>query len=314
MKKGLIFLVLLILAIGIAGSLTYTISNRITVNASIFDVSGQLTNLESWKKWDIMMFDKADHITIINDSTTRQSRVVTTDGKTLVKLTVINPAMLFLEQGTGKDSQLITINPAKKDGSTNVEWIAKSTGFQWLKNKITGAGLVNDELNSLKKFTESATGLYGFPIQRGKVMDALICTKKAIVPTAQVKQSTGQLLTVLRRLMKANNLPAASNYYYVSSSALLGGNSELAVGIPVKSELRSGTGLEFLKFPADGYLLTGTYDGPASGIQRIYNAMDKYVRDKRLSKVAQSMEKYTDDPAALAQKSYISMQLIYPVY
>ncbi len=314
MKKGLIFLVLLILAIGIAGSITYTVSNRITINASIFDVSGQLTNLESWKKWDIMVFDKADNVTIINDSTTKQSHAVTSEGKTLAKLTVINPAMLFLEQQNGKDSQLITINPAKKDGTTNVEWIAKSTGFQWIKNSFTSSGLVNDELNSLKKFAESTTGLYGFPIQRGKVIDALICTKKEIVPTLQVKQSTGQLLTVLRGLMKANNLPAAANYYYVSSSALLGGNSELAVGIPVKSELKSGSGLEFLKFPPDGYLLTGTYEGPITGIQHLYNAMDKYVRDKRLSKVAQSMEKYMDDPDALATKSNIIMQLIYPVY
>jgi effector-binding domain-containing protein len=316
-KRSLVVLVLLMVCISItAGVLKYTISEKATIRVSLFDLSAQLTNLESWEKWNTALFNKHHIVSVINEPDGKQSQATDSAGHIALRLTVINPAIFQLDQLVKNDSslQVITIQSTEKGGFSNIQWLSKKSGFQWLFEKITGGDQISAQLNDLKKFAESTQGLYGFPIQSAKVTDHIICTKRAVMPTGDFQPHIKEMLSDMRQFLKLNHIVTAKDYYYVSYSSLLGGKSELAVGIPVKTESAPKDGVEFLKFPDGGNLLVGTYEGNPSGIKKLYAALDKYISDKRLAKVAQPMEKYTDDPETVNNKSAIKMQIIYPVY
>lgn len=316
-KRSLVVLVLLMVCVSItAGVLKYSISEKATIKVSLFDLSAQLTSLESWEKWNTTLFNKHHIVSIINELDGKQSQATDSTGRIAFRLTVINPAIFQLDQLGGNSSplQIITIESTEKGGFSNVQWLSKKTGFRWLFEKITGRDQISAQLNDLKKFAESTQGLYGFPIQSAKVTDHIICTKRAVMPMGNFQPHIKELLSDMREFLKLNHIITAKDYYYVSYSSLLGGKSELAVGIPVKTESAPKDGVEFLKFPDGGNLLVGTYEGNPSGIKRLYTALDKYISDKRLAKVAQPMEKYTDDPETIDNKRIIKMQIIYPVY
>lgn len=316
MKKGVLITLLVIIITGAAGAfISFDVTRVQTIKASMFDLSAQISNLQNWKKWDARFINPADSISGIVTIDKKQTQIATANGKITAILTVINPALVQLQQTKSGSVQIIALQPTEKQDVTAVSWSSKINGFRWLAATIFGSDEITGQLNLLKKFAESTEGIYGYPIAIRKVTELIICTKTETIAPGNLQPFVITLLADIRQFLKTNNLPAAKNYYYVSTSSVIGGKLELTVGIPVASEILASNNFKFLKFPVGGNLLTGTYKGTLSGIPQIYAAMDKYVRDKRLSKVAQSMEKYTDDPSVLAAHSNdVVMQLIYPVY
>jgi effector-binding domain-containing protein len=313
MKRGIIVLAVLIITLSIALFATYTVTTSATIKTPMFDLSGLLTDLNNWKKWDTSFFNKDDSVSIVNSPGVKQSHAVDLQGRERMKLTVINPAFLLIEQN-GVSSQVITMQTAPQNQYTDVQWITKKAGWQWLRDKVTGNDEISPALNNLRKFAENTADLYGFPIRMTKVIDPVFCTKRVVVQSANFKYHIPELLADLHRFMAANKMTASKDYYYVSSSPLMGDKTELGVGIPVQSFPHARDGFEILELPVDGHLLIGSYKGLRSEIQHLYNAMDKFVLDKHLSKVAQPMELYTDEPAAPDQKGSITMQIVYPIY
>jgi len=310
-NKGLLITLCSLVLIGIAGSfITFDVSRSQTINASMFDLSAQLSSLQNWKKWSGSQVYTADSLTSGNN---HQPQLAILHGTTVAELTVVNPAMFQFKPEDGS-AQTIELLPTEKENAVNVLWVKKINGFQWLAMALSGGDATVTELARLKKFAESSEGVYGFRIESRKVTDFIICTKKQIVAPGNLQPHMADLLSAIQRFLRAHKVPVTKDYYYVSSSALVGGKIELAAGIPVQAEIPGTSEVEFLKFPQGGNLLVGIYEGSPSGIRKIYAAMNKYVLDKRLSKVAQPMEKYTDAPNVLNKKSNIKMQLIYPVY
>jgi hypothetical protein len=297
MKKNRIILILtlFILIVGITGFATYNTSEDITVKVSIFDLSAQLSNLQSWPKWN--------HLIRLN-------------GQSSLKLTVVNPALFQLQDPqNGNDiTQVIAIYPTDINGFTKINWVVQKSGFSWLAEKISGKNEIRFQLNSLKKFAESTQGRYGFLITLSKTTDHLICIKKRIVPPGNVQPYVAALLGDVYHFLKLNKIPVAGNYYYVSSSLLIDQKTELVVGLPVKSSSSPKDSVEFLTLPANAYLVVGSLHGNAENEQQLYIAMDKYLMDNGLHKLAQPMEKYTDNSQNISNQSNIDMQIIYPVY
>jgi hypothetical protein len=86
------------------------------------------------------------------------------------------------------------------------------------------------------------------------------------------------------------------------------------VGIPVSSRRPEKGGIQFLKLPAQGRLLVGSYEGPDSIMSRLYQAMDKYVLDKELKKVAVSFEKKHRKFFEVDEPGRSVHELVYPIY
>jgi len=309
-KWLLLILLAAIALIVTTGVLRYHVTSKALVKVSIFDLSAQLSDLQKWEKWDQLIF---------HDKTTsdfnRSANQVFLPGGIRFSLQVVNPAAFVLQKQENTritSAQYITLKPVNADLLTQVEWTTSVTGFEWLVVKLTGKDKIKDELNNLKSFVENPSHLYGYPIRVITVNDPMLCLNRKTVSKQNVKDHIPQMVQELSLYLSGNNIPYKRDYYYVSYFPLDSKNMEIAVGISVNKEITAKGSFELLKFPVNGRLLVGDYAGPAAGVHKIYAAMDKYVTDKKMSKVSLPMEKYPLN--AVLNSAAIKMQLIYPVY
>nr|WP_067053235.1 hypothetical protein [Mucilaginibacter sp. L294] len=305
------FMILLVAIVLIAGAgiLRYHITSKALVKASIFDLSAQLSDLQKWEKWDKLIF---------HDKTTpnfnRSANQVFLPGNIRFSLQVINPAAFVLQKQENAriSAQYIMLRSVNADMLTQIEWTTSVTGFEWLMAKLTGKDKIRDELNSLKSFAENPSHLYGYPIRVTTVSAPMLCLNRKTVTKQNVKSNIPQMVQELSQYLSENSIPYKRDYYYVSYFPLDSEHMEVAVGISVNKEIRAKGSFELLKFPVNGRLLVGDYAGPTADIHKIYAAMDKYVTDKKMSKVSLPMEKYPH--SAALNSAAIKLQLIYPVY
>jgi effector-binding domain-containing protein len=66
--------------------------------------------------------------------------------------------------------------------------------------------------------------------------------------------------------------------------------------------------------PSKGKMLTGYYEGVYPGLRKLYEAMDRYVTDKRLKLIAVPYERYLTDPRSAADSLHMKIELCYPVF
>jgi hypothetical protein len=123
------------------------------------------------------------------------------------------------------------------------------------------------------------------------------------------------LYSRLQEYCKAHGITATKDYYFLSTSFSDEKNVQLAAGIPVqKQAAHQQDNFKFLRLPSNGRLVMGVYNGKYAAKQQLYTAMDKYILDKRLKKVAQPLEQYQDTDTSFAADSNIFMKLFYPVF
>ncbi|MES2064370.1 MAG: hypothetical protein V4456_20805 [Bacteroidota bacterium] len=285
----MILLIAVVLA-ATAGFLPHTTTRKALIKVSIFDLSAQLSDFQKWQKWDRLIVDKR------------------------YSLHINSPASFVLQkrEDSPKSAQYITLKAVSADMLTQIEWTKNETGFEWLATKFNGKDEVADQLNSLKTFAENPSNLYGFPVRVSQVTEPLICLDRKTVGKGNIKDNIPQMVRQLSQYLSASNIPYKRDYYYVSYFAIDDKNTEIAVGVSVTEEFKAKDNFELLKFPVNGRLLIGDYQGPSNGINKLYAALDKYVTDKKMSKVALPMEKYPYN--ATPDTGTIKMQLIYPVY
>ncbi|MGZ3871394.1 MAG: hypothetical protein ACXVJD_00680 [Mucilaginibacter sp.] len=292
MKFKWSFLILLIVTalIATAGFLRYNITRKALIKVSIFDLSAQLSDFQKWEKWDKLISNKG------------------------FSLHINSPAAFVLQKQENRhaSAQYITLRPANSDILTQIVWTKSITGFEWLKAKFTGKDEIQDQLNNLKAFAENPSNLYGYPIRKTLVSDPLLCLYRKMVAKENVAEYIAQMLKDLNRYLTDNNISFKREYYYVSYFPVDSKNTELAVGVPIAGEFKAKDSFEILKFPVGGRLLVGDYEGPTAAVNKLYAAMDKYITDKKMSRVALPMEKYPCNSAL--NTAAIKMQLIYPVY
>jgi effector-binding domain-containing protein len=288
LKWPFMILLIAIVLITTAGFLRYTITRKAIIKVSIFDLSAQLSDFQKWERWDKQIPDKQ------------------------FSLHINSPASFVLQDKGHKYAQYISLKPVNADMLTQIEWTKSVTGFEWLMAQFTVNDEIEDQLKSLKIFAENPSNLYGYPIRINKVSDPLLCLHRKTVAKENVKANIPKMVQDISRYLSQNSIAYKRNYYYVSYFPVDSKNIEIAVGIPVTDEFKAKNSFELLKFPVNGRLLVGDYEGPATQLNKIYIAMDKYVTDKKMSKVALPMEKYPY--SAASDTAAIKMQLIYPVY
>ena len=134
------------------------------------------------------------------------------------------------------------------------------------------------------------------------------------VMPGEIKKNVPLLFSQLKKYIIANHISETADFYFVSVNSADDKQVDLAVGIPVHAEISHEDGFRFLRLPLTGRLLEGTYQGPYAGKQKLYDAMDKYIMDKKLKKVALPLEKYPDTFTKIDDSTQVTMTLFYPVY
>lgn len=259
----------------LAGFFTFPHKREITVRASIYDVSPQLTALKNWKNWFPPMAgpDKRE---------------------TGYSITVINPASVVLEKKEGgrNTREYVMAFPDSNGSVTRIKWIVPMNGYRRLWASFFPDKSSQEALLHLKAFVEDPSNLYGFPISLIPVADTVIVTKKWKLPPGEAREKIQASYRELAAYMQSKKIPAAKNYYYVSINPVNNRQTELAVGIPVNKVYEPDGNIEFLRLPAAGRLLSGRLTGDQTDIASLYKAIKKYAMDKHLKQVAPPLEKH----------------------
>ena len=305
-KIWLFGLFILLAAILLASMSIFNYRQSITIHEAIYDVAFQFNKLQNWKNWH-KEFANNNHILIVTNNQIQEASLA---GKKYI-IRILNPTAIEINQTVNRKTThaFLTAIPYKDGSFTYVEWDEKITGITWLKRKLFNQDIIEESLDNLKTFFLDGDRRYGFTIKIIPVKDTLILTKIMMIMPQEIKSSIPLLYSELRNYIITNHIFQTADFYFLSYTAVNKEKTELAVGIPVHTELSARDGFKFLRLPSTGRLLEGVYKGTYTGRQKLYNAMDKYIMDKKLKKVAQPLEKYNNSQTEINDTTQVTMTL-----
>lgn len=294
-----------------AGFTDYIQRENVIIHQPIDRVAPLLTHIDEWAKWHSDFRNQKTNSIPTKSGKEQQMKL---DNVTYV-LRVISPVKVYAFKVQSDDTTEAILNAVPyKDGSyTYVEYTNLQSGFSWLKDWFSNnntEGLLLD----LQSFAEDESRHYGFLIRTVKVTDTLMLTTGIVTAKDSILKAIGILHNKLISYCKQNTLLPKS-YYYTSTVLLTDSRAQVSVGVPVPEQRATVvSGFEFLKLPATGRLVAGDYKGRYNDKQRLYAAMDEYVQDKHMKKVAQPLEQYQDSDVFLSDSAAITMRLYYPIF
>ncbi|MET0636495.1 MAG: GyrI-like domain-containing protein [Chitinophagaceae bacterium] len=311
-KKMIVRMVALatfILLLVILGRMTTSVERMIRVNADYYDVSLQLSNIENYKSWYTGF---SDGTVGTGDSAGRPVLKSVTGRELIVKTETPSQVMVTEKDGSVSTSQTISAIPLSNQKQTEVIWSARMPWYKRIYHFFTGRDPLQEGLLNIKATMEDPSLRYGFQIEVSPVRDTIILTSRQSAPDSS-RNSTLQLLyDTLESYITRFRPDGAKNYYYVTSNAVSEKNKEYAVGIPVSMPSLPDEGIEYLRLPATGRVLTGK--GTVGHLGELYTAMNRYANDQGLQKVAQPLEKYDIEPAMLPAHPEENVELVFPIY
>lgn len=215
-------------------------------------------------------------------------------------------------QGNDSIQVIFLLQPSTEPGYSNLR-------FQWRDRFgarfIKSFGARPDPgraLLLLKQLAEDPARRYGFDIVLHRVQDSLLVVKTTVAPRSLANSTWNNLFHLLQADMKKAGVPARGDYAYLSEVGEGDGELLYAVGIPVNRRPSTADSLQVLALPHQGRLITG--HALLSQKEALARAMNDYIYDQRLKRVAQPMERYPFDSTGLLRRPEQEYQLIFPVY
>ena len=319
MKKKLFitcccFLAVLVLLL-LKGSFTFKIAATIAISRPIDEVAIEFTDLKNWPHWHPDLAGRNPDSLHYSESTEEVNAFIITTGGPEFTLTAVNPAgIVYKEKFNNKITHHSLLASSDSLGrTTRVSGTSFVNAWDWLKEKTVRKNKLKKELQSLKIFLENPLTFYGFPIHIEPVSDTLIMTFQKIIPIGETNlpfQQVYQELTDYARINKLLYKP----YRYLSIKGIDNHSFRLAMGIPVNKKVKATKDIRFLEMPAGGRLLVGSTTGSPSTIKELYAALERYMGDKGLKRVAEPLEKYEDFPRSAEDSLHISVEVQIPIY
>ena len=313
-KLWVIITGLLVLLIGflLIGPVSFNIKKRITINASIFNVVDQFTELHNWKHWHPGLIGK-DSSTFNYSKITRGINSSLSVLKQKYTITSVNSEGISIEEEVNGDKiyQSISAFPDSFNTITHVTWIKVASFSNWIKEKFNRGNEMENGLKNLKSYIEDPEKFYGFHIEIESVSDTLLVTKKAMASKDKIIPTLRNLYTDLNQYLQENKMNHAER---MAGFNLRENDSvEIMAGITVERKEPEKNGIAYMQMPR-GRMLVGDYQGPYDKISQLYIAMNQYLVDKELKRVAMIYEKYFTDPHSKEDSAHMKIKIYYPIY
>ena len=311
---GIVCLLLLIVGFLFVGPLTFGIKREVTIASPIFIVSGKITDLRNWESWHPVLKD-LDTSSIISSPSANQVNSFLKAGNHLYTVLQVNPVYILIKDRASEKTsyQSFYAFPDSSGAFTRVVLIKLVPFGTWLKEKIFPGKETDTVLNSLKKYIEDPARLYGFPISIGQVADTLVMTKTITADNKRKIQTLHQLYNDIYEFASKNAVHTST--IRMANFHLSGHDSvTISAGIPVNKKGAEKKDISYLEMPSKGKMLIGKYEGPYKGLNKLYIAMEKFIRDKGLHKVAIPYERYLSNPVSSSDSLQMKIELYYPIY
>ena len=194
-----------------------------------------------------------------------------------------------------------------------MQWSAALDFFSWINETVLDRNSIQKNLQSLKRYIEDPLLYYGFPIEMKQITDTLLLSKKATVPAAEASATLKRLFDDLLQYTHTHRLSTASSKIYGIFPAEKD-QAEVIANLPVHNQAPESNGVVYLKMPEGGKIVTTIYSGSYSGIGKAHKALQQYIRDKSLSRIALSYEKFDGDRLPVSDSGNVKVEVCYPVF
>jgi effector-binding domain-containing protein len=315
-RKSLLVIIALLIIIAVIAwaPLHFEIKKEIRIETPIEYVGRQFTDLRHWKNWNVAV-RRLDSSGIKYSASSSGINAFLQSGDLLFTIIQTNPAFVLVRSGrpgTREYHSLYAVSDSFGK-STEVTWTRSLPPARWLKEKIIPDGEMEEGLKNLKNTLEDPLHIYGFPIRIGPVTDTLVITCTATCAKKDKIAELNRLYQGIYGYAKRRKMPVAdsrmANFTFRGKDSL-----QIDAGIPTSVNGDPENNISVLRMPTRGRMLIGSYEGPYSGLGKLYSAMGKYTRDKRLMKVAAVYEKYLTDPKSATDSLHMKIELCFPVF
>jgi effector-binding domain-containing protein len=310
---GIGLILTLIVVFLIWAPLNFGIKREIAIKSSIYNVAPELTNLRNWKNW-YPELETADTASFTYSASTTAVNSFLRMGDHQYTILEGNPAYtLVKEQSPGNlEYHSLYASPDTFGISSRVVWIRSISPLHWLRDKLFPQGEMDTALQHLKRFMEDPSQYYGFPLSIVPVEDTLVLTTTQISTKKDRIPTLLGLYQQLHEFGKLNRIDV-SQIPMASFSPTENDSIRISAGIPVSQKGPVKKGIAYLSMPKMGRMVKGTYEGPYSGLKRLYHAMEKFMSDKGLQKISLPYEKYVSGPPSLTDSGNIRINLCFPI-
>ena len=306
------FLFVFLIGFLLLGPVTFRLKKRTTINASIFNVVNQFTDIHNWKHWYPGLTGKDSSVFIYSGITNSVNSSLSVEEKKYTITGVNVEGIHFEEQVNGnKISQSISAFPDSFNTITHVSWIKVGSFSDWLNEKFTHASEMENGLKNLKNYIEDPEKFYGFHMEIESVSDTLLITKKTVALKNRIPATLNILYADLNQYLHENSMDGGqrmAGFFTRENDSV-----EIMAGITVVKKEPEKSGIRYMEMP-HGRMLVGDYLGPYEKISQLYAAMNRYLVDKQLSRVAMIYEKYFNEPRTREDSAQMKIKIYYPIY
>jgi predicted transcriptional regulator YdeE len=140
--------------------------------------------------------------------------------------------------------------------------------------------------DNLKSFIENPSAFYGFPLVVSTTIDTLVVSTHSMVLSSNGTAALKEMYKKLDDFIQTNHLKVV--HPKIARFEGRGNDSvNLSVAVPVDKMVpinSANKGIEFLAMPTQAHMMVGTYKGKFSERTKLYQAIYKYLDDKRLKR------------------------------
>ncbi|MBM3417002.1 MAG: hypothetical protein FJY20_11305 [Bacteroidetes bacterium] len=286
------------------------VSKKVEVPYSMFRCGEQLNNPEAWKRW-YFPFTGEETITTSKD----KNKIQTRDYSLAVSAITMYSAVLeagykkkkkFFSFAALTDTSDVTVSDITLSYSTTLfrKWFAKT---KLEKN-------AEKSLENLKDYMTDTRRFYGFEIQRVTVEDTAFLFMRKVVPLTERREATRKIYEKL--IAYAENKKAGYNgtriYYTLKSGNEI--TIFASIGVTNPGQTKPGEEVQYKRMPYGKNLLVTIYQGPFSGSEKAFKALEAFKKDHNLSSMAIPFQKFMSDGYDFADDQAVQLKVYYPVF
>lgn len=311
---GILLLLVIVAAAGYTGFVSKTWQKTVSIPYSMLKTGEQVNNAVNLIKW---FRPFAGNETLKETVQNGQKTPIVSEDYSLqvLQASTIGSVLKFSKGSSGLECSFTAASdPKTMDECTVTLQYKNSLLAHWLdRGKLEEKAV--ESLENLKTFMEDTRLFYGYEIEETTVTDTAYIFKSSIVPLTERRAETKKLYEELIAYSAANNGSYTGTRIFYSTPY---GTDKImlftSIGVANEVKVTPGAPIQYKRMPLGKNLLMATYQGPLNQVGKVFNAMENFKADHKLSSMAIPYFKFLSDGIDFADDQVVQLKVYYPIF
>lgn len=299
---GIILILLVCTYVCIPGELR--ISDSVIIRATEGRLEHFVGSRQGWKAWWPGDAQKSSSYSYRDDRYTVE-KVTNQDIQVGITTSEMNAGSRIVISPVSKDSMEIRWLASFPSSSNPVKRLQQYRASLELKNNI------NEILNHLQVFFNDEAKVYGIRVSTVPVKNLQMVSIRIISTTYPRTDTVYRLISKLRQFIVSMDAKE-TDFPMLNVNKTAGNKYEIMVAIPVNKVIPATGNIALNRMVKGNLLVTEVKGGPQT-IQKTFNRLEEYMRDKRLTAPARPYEMLISNRLTVPDTSQWITRIYYPV-